>query len=121
MHRRHFITAVFSSSILWPFTGWAQRPKKPVIGLLGSTSADAYASRIASIRHGLSETGFVEGQNVTIEYRWADGQYDRLPVMAADLVRSKVDVILAITTPAASLLRGRPPPSLSFSKLARTP
>ena len=101
MHRRHFITAVFGSTILWPFTGWAQRPKKPVIGLLGSTSADAYASRITSIRQGLGETGFLEGQNVTIEYRWADGQYDRLPAMAADLVRSKVDVILAITTPAA--------------------
>jgi len=101
VRRRHFIKAVFVPAILWPLTAWAQRQKKPVIGLLGSTFADAYASRIASIRQGLGETDFVEGQNVTIEYRWAEGQYDRLPAMAADLVRSRVDVILAITTPAA--------------------
>ena len=91
---------------MWPLPVWAQQPKKPVIGLLGSTSADAYASRIASIRQGLSETGFVEGKNVTIEYRWAEGHYDRLPTMAAELVRRRVDVILAITTPAAVAAKG---------------
>jgi len=101
VRRRDFIKAVFVPAITWPVTALAQRPKKPVIGLLCSTSSDAYASRIASIRHGLNETGFAEGQNLTIEYRWSDGQYDRLPAMAADLVRSRVDVILAITTPAA--------------------
>jgi putative ABC transport system substrate-binding protein len=77
-----------------------------VIGLLGSTSADAYASRVISIRQGLRETGFTEGENVTIEYRWAEGHYDRLPAMAADLVRSRVDLILAITTPAAVAAKG---------------
>src|SRR5262245_32640050 len=106
VRRRHFIKAVFVPAILWPLTAWAQKQKKPVIGLLASTSADAYASRIASIRQGLGETGFVEGQNVTIEYQWAEGQYDRLPAMAADLVRSRVDVILAITTPAAVAAKG---------------
>jgi putative ABC transport system substrate-binding protein len=92
---------VFISATGWPLSAWAQKARKPVIGLLGSTTADAYASRVASVRKGLSEMGFVEGQNVTIEYRWADGRYERLPEMAADLVRSKVDAILAITTPAA--------------------
>ena len=106
MRRRNFIKVLLVPAIAWPFTALAQRPKKPVIGLLCSTSADAYVSRIASIRRGLNETGFVEGQNLTIEYRWADGQYDRLPALVADLVRSRVDVILAVTTPAAVAAKG---------------
>src|SRR5262249_20313570 len=101
VRRRDFIKAVFVPAVTWPLAALAQRPKKPVIGLLGSISANTYASRVTSIRQGLRETGFIEGENVTIEYRWAEGQYDRLPAMAADLVRSGVDVILAITTPAA--------------------
>ena len=106
MRRRDFIKIAFVPATAlplsaWPVSGWAQRAKKPVIGLLGSTSAEAYASRVASVRKGLSEAGFVEGQNVTIESRWADGHYERLPALATDLIRSKVDVILAITTPAA--------------------
>jgi putative ABC transport system substrate-binding protein len=72
-----------------------------VIGVLNSTAADEYASRIAAFRQGLSETGYVEGRNVAIEYRWAESQYDRLPEMAADLVRRQVAVVVAITTPAA--------------------
>ncbi|MGA7771656.1 MAG: ABC transporter substrate-binding protein, partial [Pseudolabrys sp.] len=86
---------------MWPLVVRAQRPKMPVVGLLGSTSADAYASRTAFIRQGLSETGYVESRNVAIEYRWAESQYDRLPGMAAELVRREVDVIVAITTVAA--------------------
>src|SRR5690349_21384008 len=101
VRRRDFIKAAFVPVAAWPVSGWAQKTRKPVIGLLGSTSAEAYASRIASVRKGLNEAGFVEGQNVTIESRWADGHYERLPALATDLIRSKVDVILAITTPAA--------------------
>ena len=66
MRRRDFIKAAFVPATAWPLSAWAQKAKKPVIGLLGSTSADAYASRVASVRKGLSEAGFVEGQNVTI-------------------------------------------------------
>jgi len=106
VRRRDFIKIAFVPATAWPLSAWpvsawAQKAKKPVVGLLGSTSAEAYASRVASVRKGLSEAGFVEGQNVTIESRWADGHYERLPELATDLVRSKVDVILAITTPAA--------------------
>jgi putative tryptophan/tyrosine transport system substrate-binding protein len=106
VRRRDFIKAAFAAAAMWPFPAWPQRPKKPVIGFLGSTSAEAYASRVAFIRQGLSETGFVEGKNVTIEYRWAESRYERLPAMAADLVRRRVDVILAITTPAAVAAKG---------------
>jgi ABC-type uncharacterized transport system substrate-binding protein len=100
MRRREFI-ALVGGAAAWPLSARAQRTKMPVVGLLGSTSADAYASRIAFIRQGLSETGYVEGRNVAIEYRWAESQYDRLPGMAAELVRREVDVIVAITTVAA--------------------
>jgi ABC-type uncharacterized transport system substrate-binding protein len=105
MRRREFITFV-GGAAAWPVVARAQRPKMPIVGLLGSTSADAYASRVAFIRQGLSETGYVEGRNVAIEYRWAENQYDRLPGMAAELVRREVDVIAAITTVAALAAKG---------------
>jgi len=105
MRRREFIAIIVGAAV-WPFAARAQRPKTPVIGLLGSTSADAYASRMAFIRQGLSETGYVEGRNVAIEYRWAESQYDRLPGLAAELVRREVDVIVAITTVAALAAKG---------------
>jgi putative ABC transport system substrate-binding protein len=93
--RRELLIALGSSAAFaWPLAAGAQQKTTPVIGFLHSLSADRSAPVVAAFRQGLSENGFVDGQNVAIEYRWAEGQYDRLPAMAADLVGRKVDVIL---------------------------
>jgi putative ABC transport system substrate-binding protein len=95
MRRRDFLTVLCSTAATWPLAARAQRPALPVIGLLISESAASFASRLASVRQGLADQGFVEGRNVAIEYRYADLAFDRLPAMAADLVQRRVAVIYA--------------------------
>jgi putative ABC transport system substrate-binding protein len=101
MKRREFTTVLGAAAVGWPLAANAQQPTMPVIGYLGSGSPDQAAHLVAGFRQGLKETGFAEGQNVAIEYRWAEGRYDRLAAMANDLVRAQVAVILADGPPAA--------------------
>jgi putative ABC transport system substrate-binding protein len=105
MRRREFIAGLGSAaavpSMLWPLAARAQQRAVPVIGYLGLTSAQDQVAWLALFRQGLREVGYVEGQNVTIEYRWAEGPYDRMPAFAAELVRRQVAVIFADTTTAA--------------------
>jgi putative tryptophan/tyrosine transport system substrate-binding protein len=106
MRRRDFIKGVAVSVAAWPLAARAQKPEKPVVGFINAASATkAYERNVAAFLKGLGEAGFVDGQNVTVEYHWADGQNDRLPAIAADLVRRQVAVIAATTTPAALAAR----------------
>ena len=106
MRRRDVIKLIAGSTAAWPFaaqfSAHAQKPALPVIGFLSPEWPDLFADRLRSFHAGLDEVGYVEGRNVSIDYRWAEGRVDRLPALAADLVRSKVNVIVALgSTPAA--------------------
>jgi hypothetical protein len=132
MRRREFIAGL-GGAVALPLAARAQQPKVPVVGFLGSTTtADGSDPRLASFRRALNESGYVEGRNIVIEYRWADNQYDRLPALAADLVERRVAVIIAAgntaapaakaattTTPVVFALGGDPVQLGLVSNLAR--
>jgi putative ABC transport system substrate-binding protein len=94
IERRKFLATLGGAAVVWPLAARAQQPPLPVIGFLRSTTARDSAALLAALRQGLQETGYTEGQNVAIEYRWADGQNDRLPTLAADLVSRRVGVLI---------------------------
>ena len=115
MRRREFITLIGGAAVAWPLAARAQRESVPVVGVLSSQSQESESAFLAEWRKALNETGYVGGRNVVFEYRFADGQGDRLPMLAAELVRRQVAVLVANTTPPAIAAKRRPRRSPSCS------
>src|SRR5262252_10713368 len=105
MNRRVVMALIGGAAAVWPRAARAQQPAMPVIGFLSSLSQEQTTHLVAALRRGLNEIGYVEGQNLAIENRYADGQYDRLPGMATDLIRRPVGLIVAAGPPAALAAR----------------
>jgi len=105
--RRAVVLSLSAAAILWPFAGRAQQKAMPVIGILGSASPSPLASQISALKQALGDAGYVEGQTLTIEDRWAEGVFERLPALAADLVARKVGVIVAAGPPAAFAVKAK--------------
>jgi ABC-type uncharacterized transport system substrate-binding protein len=105
MKRREFITLLGGTGAMWPLAARAQQATMPVVGFLGSDSTELYADRLRAFRRGLKDAGFIESENVVIEYRWASGDNSRLPALAAELVNLPAAVLVSSTTPATLALK----------------
>jgi putative ABC transport system substrate-binding protein len=120
VRRREFV-ALLGGAAAWPLAARAQQPAMPVIGFIDTRSVETTREQVAAFKRGLAETGYVEGRNVAIEYRWADNQTDRLPALASDLVRQRIAVIVAPGPPSALAAKAATTKIPSSSPLAKTP